>query len=373
MGGLPPDEVANLNRLSSRLETSDNPGALLMRAVRADRVAAGWDTPELLDLASQFWSSNEGRIEDYHLSEAAEYADLFVSHMWMEPENWIEVVGDKLSYGAVKATELKMAADEIAESVGGKWEDVTFWIDKCCIPQRHTLTVQCVKLIEDFLQRCDGMIVVLTWEYFSRLWCVYEWAAFLVYHDPSNVRICVDNFLRTDTLQFFVESIENFEMSKAECYNDADRDVLKMKVAKYYNSEEDFNRFARGTAVAMIAATSVRRASRSAKAYEEQFMPWIHLAVKLGFHDLADELREARPLQWREGAREAATSAAAECGGRSRTTWQGIFGQTIERWFKHDLKPELEHLRRQCVRPEILEDMDRKRAALLNGDRAFVF
>ena len=43
-------------------------------------------------------------------------------------------------------------------------------VDKCCIPQTHALMPTCVGLLEEFIRRSDGMIVLLSWHYFERLW-----------------------------------------------------------------------------------------------------------------------------------------------------------------------------------------------------------
>ena len=47
-----------------------------------------------------------------------------------------------------------------------------------------------VARIEGFLKRCDGMVVLFSWHYFERLWCVFEWACFLVWHEPQSLHVC---------------------------------------------------------------------------------------------------------------------------------------------------------------------------------------
>merc|ERR1719443_387668 len=92
------------------------------------------------------------------------------------------------------------------------YADIMCWIDKCCIPQdNEDVKAICVLLIEDFLKRSKGLIVILSWHYFTRLWCVYEWACFLRMHHPTCVEVGCDAFLKdsaTDTLPLLLQSIE---------------------------------------------------------------------------------------------------------------------------------------------------------------------
>ena len=34
-------------------------------------------------------------------------------------------------------------------------------------------TWYCVLLLEEFIKLSDGLVVIVTWTYFERLWCVY--------------------------------------------------------------------------------------------------------------------------------------------------------------------------------------------------------
>ena len=243
--GLPPEQKETLDELQISAEASDDPAEVLMKAVPAVEVALDWDNAVQLTATSTFWGTNAGDARDYQRSKHVPLANRFVTHSWSPPNNWEEIMGKDCDYGDVKATELKVVAEDIATQLGCQWGDVSFWIDKCCIPQRHALMPTCVSLIEDFIQRCDGMVVLLSWQYFERLWCVYEWAAFLVYHDAKKVQICVDAFMRPASKQLYLDSIEIFSVGNAKCYHEPDRQVLKDKVAEYYVSEEAFELFAR--------------------------------------------------------------------------------------------------------------------------------
>lgn len=115
----------------------------------------------------------------------------------------------------------------------------------------------CVSLLEEFIRRSDGMIVLLSWHYFERLWvercessphdgpmhprrnspvravhaqCVYEWAAFLIHHKPMDISICVEAFMLPGTVPIYVDSIEKLSVKSCECYNEGDRETLRIKV-----------------------------------------------------------------------------------------------------------------------------------------------
>ena len=114
----------------------------------------------------------------------------------------------------------------------------------------------CVGLLEEFIRRSDGMIVLLSWHYFERYGlkdanrarttarciqgvthpcgrctqCVYEWAAFLVHHKPMDISICVEAFMLPGTVPIYVDSIEKLSVKSCECYNEGDRETLRIKV-----------------------------------------------------------------------------------------------------------------------------------------------
>ncbi|CAK9063522.1 unnamed protein product [Durusdinium trenchii] len=59
----------------------------------------------------------------------------------------------------------------------------------------------CVNLLEEFIALSDGMIVLASWNYFSRLWCVYEWVCGLLIHSAMEIEILADPFIRDSTVE----------------------------------------------------------------------------------------------------------------------------------------------------------------------------
>ncbi|CAK0812509.1 unnamed protein product [Prorocentrum cordatum] len=345
---------SGLDELARRAKGAVQPADLLMRAVPSNRVCAGWEDSGRLSQAEDFWRSNAGSARHFQLAAPASRAARFISHAWSEPENWRELMGSKCSYAAMKSTELQLAAAEIAADSDCALEDVTFWVDKCCIPQQHSLKDFCISLIEDFLDRCDGMVVLLTWGYFQRLWCVYEWAAFLVLHPPENITVCLEAFLRPSSRQFYVKAIRELSIANCKCSHEPDRSLLKQKVAQYYTSEAGFEELARCSAIALIVRSVLRSASRSLHTWEEEVVPYVELARELRLDDLAEALESADPWEWRRNALEAASIGTDPAGSRGSIAevreWQPFFDYSIDCWFHDQVVPVLQRIKSIAVR-----------------------
>jgi hypothetical protein len=237
------------------------------------------------------------------------------------------------------------------------WKEVLFWVDKCCIPQGHPLIKEYFSRLEDFLRRSDGMVVLLTWEYFSRLWCIYEWASFLVYHPAKDVDICADFFLKPATQSLYLRCIANFSVAKANCDVESDRVILQAKILQHFVSVDAFELFAKSTAVALLAKTAARRGGRNQSDYESEFVPWIDLAVELDLIGLADALKTACPIAWRSSAR-AWLDPHHDCIGKAARAWLEDLDALIEAWFDRHVAPELLKIKARCVQPEFLSEED---------------
>lgn len=186
---------------------------------------------------------------------------------------------------------------------------IIVWIDKCCVPQTNQeAKAICISLIEGFLTNCSGMIVLLSWNYFTRLWCVYEWACFLRIHHPLSVEIGCDSFLRanpSETLPLYLKSIEEISVRGAVCFEEDDHRILEEKVSRYYNGDtqeesfESFERFAQCSAIAFIAKPIFFWRARASQAEEVAWTrPLIALAERLQLDELSEILSAAKPHQW---------------------------------------------------------------------------
>eukprot|EP00931_Biecheleriopsis_adriatica_P040261 TRINITY_DN23061_c0_g1_i2.p1 TRINITY_DN23061_c0_g1~~TRINITY_DN23061_c0_g1_i2.p1 ORF type:complete len:676 (+),score=151.05 TRINITY_DN23061_c0_g1_i2:46-2073(+) len=351
-----------LDKLETLARTSSDPAGSLMRGVPCSYVCADWGDTERLKSTAEFWRTNVGDARHFAWAKPSERVLRFVSHSWNPPPNWHEMMGIACDYGEMKATQLKLVAMDIAEAENVELEDVTFWVDKCCIPQHHTLMPTCVSLIEEFLHRCDGMVVLLTWQYFEKLWCMYEWASFLVYHEPQDIHICADAFYRPATVSLYIESIKSFAVNSAKCEDERDRRMLQNKVNQYYTSIEDFELFARCTAIALVAASTCRRSSRGQQHYETEFLPWVKLAEELGFTQVAEALLKARPQEWRRTAMQ-----SSFFGGLESRSWQQRFTALQDEWFYAEVVPVLEVFKARAVKRDIISVMSMKKLKTLKS------
>ena len=116
-----------------------------------------------------------------------------------------------------------------------------------------------MNLLEEYIIFCDGLVVLVPWTYFTRqdfwhvianncpggsvpltallslfiftvkqfptdqlwrLWCVYEWVCFLLCHDPMDIEICADPFVRQSTLPLFIDAIGNFKLANCQCFRE---------------------------------------------------------------------------------------------------------------------------------------------------------
>lgn len=351
-----------LDSLADKVQRNPvNAADVLMRAVPAGRVCAEWKDEASLANARVFWETYGCDTRYFSYSEAASRASRFVSHSWRPPQNWAEVMGQSASYAEVKATELTIVARDLvargmeqsprSSHAPESWKEVLFWVDKCCIPQGHALVKEYFARIEDFIQRSDGMVVLLSWQYFQRLWCIYEWASFLAHHAATEVQLCVDAFLKPSTRQLYLRSIAQFSVSGARCDVEADRAVLRAKIHQHFYSEAAFESFVKCTAVALLAQTAVRRAGRNVSEYHSEVAPWVELAEEIGMSDLAAALRTAKPSAWRAEAMRLGDRA---CLGRDSRPWLERYNGLIDGWFEQHVAPIILLEKHECVRREFL-------------------
>lgn len=220
---------------------------------------------------------------------------------------------------------------------------------KCCIPQGDKeQKALCISHIEDFIHKSNGLIVLLSWNYFTRLWCVYEWACFLYTHHPSNVEIGCDSFLGTDpqaTLPLYVNSIETLSVKNADCAVPGDREILVDKVFAHYEgttpeeSFSSFERFARCTALCLMAKQIIIWRAKFSEADELAWLGPIRASAKnLEYHNLCLVLNAAKPAKWfAQGNRD----------------FQG-YRQIVKSWFDNMAALYLIEERRRAVRRDFL-------------------
>ena len=263
-------------------------------------------------------------------------------------------MGHRCKYADLKGTELAIVCKEIAIKRGlgaSAYKDIILWVDKASIPQKTNLVSKCISMLEDFVERSDGLLVILTWGYFKRLWCVYEWCCFLHRFNPLKVSLCVNAFLRPSTLALYVDSIENFRVANAGCAVETDRVILKDKIIQYYKSISHFEMFLKATATALMARVGILRAGFKPYTYDVEYMPWVDLAGRLRMNELKGVLLTARPEEWASNAKQASASATTRISiGVGSRAWVEQFQASIDEWFEEKVTPILDVIKGDCIR-----------------------
>eukprot|EP00439_Symbiodinium_sp_Y106_P011901 s2861_g1.t2 len=289
--------------------------AVLFRGIAAGSVSASWTEAARLQDMGEFWATNSVSFGDKFRESKDWFTNgqksivaarrthgeiLFVSHCWSAPREWGFATAGKQAKAAEtwhppefspsgaesppQTSDVLVSAEELclhAKQVAGDkdWKKVGFWIDKACIPQSDPgLMSWCVNLLEEFIALSDGMVVLASWNYFNRLWCVYEWVCGLLIHDVMEIEILADPFVRDSTVDLYLECIRNFSIASCE--------ILIDKVNTYYKSVEDFERFFQFTVIACFIRCMARRRTARAGA---SLQPWIDLATACGFSALAEK------------------------------------------------------------------------------------
>ncbi|CAE8704647.1 unnamed protein product [Polarella glacialis] len=332
---------------------------VLFRSVSASLVAAPWQDEAAMEKASQFWTPlttldgcytwskdiERSRGSGSSLGSAA-VKITFLSHSWQQPGNWDAAMGEGCSYSAIKASEICNVAKDLAALDFGdysRWPEIHFWVDKCCIPQAHPeLMTWCLDLLEEFIALSDRLVVILSWSYFDRLWCVYEWVCFLIHNKASSIFLCVDAFVRSRTLPLLLESVKNFSLANCKCSVESDRQILTRKVDTYYISHDAFEQLLKFTAIALISRDM---ASRRTAMGAEAIAPWVELSKECGFEDLAACLTHliGQLSTWRQ---DSATGDGRFFG----LDMQTAILQKVDAWFAKDIEPLIDALKKKALR-----------------------
>lgn len=107
---------------------------------------------------------------------------------------------------------------------------------------------------------------------------------------------------------------------------------------EHYTSTGAFERFAKLTAIGILALTIMRKASR--ETYPSEYVaPWAALAKRLGFDKLAVAILEAEPQRWRAEKRSGLSGG-----------WLDDMEERIQSWFTERVEPLLQAQRELAVR-----------------------
>lgn len=96
---------------------------------------------------------------------------------------------------------------------------------------------EAIKVWEAIIWKQRSLSVFLPWNFFTRLWCMYEWAQFLGPGGGSfnDVHIYWDWFTQQKVLPLYERMIRFVSVNDAEMHDSRDRDLLKAKIEYYWN------------------------------------------------------------------------------------------------------------------------------------------
>jgi hypothetical protein len=215
-----------------------------------------------------------------------------VSRAWSAPADWAAAVGDSLPYAEAKASELAYAVSDLTR-LRGRGER-RLWVDKGCVPQSPlALRLAFIERIRDYISLADEMVVLRSWHYLGRLWCLFVWACFLAFKAPSQLHLAIEVFLTAQSAPLFAAAIRDLSVSARECAVAEDRAFVRQMIDACFSSISDVERFAKLTAIALLARATIRRAGRTGE--DEHAARWIDHAAELGQPTLAAALRTADP------------------------------------------------------------------------------
>lgn len=228
-----------------------------------------------------------------------------------------------------------------------------FWLDKCCISQVHSDLLQLsVQLLAEFVILSDGFDLLLSWSYFHRLWCVYEWAAILLLHDWTSVKLSTDGFVRSSSIGLLIDSIVNFKLERCCCAVESDREILHKKVTLYYRDVPAFEKLLKFTAIALIGKDlAANRASYG----PASTAPWAQAAYSCGFGTLGEELEALGQhlVKWRHQAVAESRGVLAKHGSAASSDSidiQAAIDRRVHGWFGEHVAPLIETVKKEALR-----------------------
>merc|ERR1712232_1382989 len=97
-------------------------------------------------------------------------------------------------------------------------EQWLLWLDRACVRQGDAQAVaHATAMFSTYIERASGIVILLSPEYFTRLWCVYEYSFFLARRDLSEAAVYFYAFGRQDVISVFLESVRGLSVATLNC------------------------------------------------------------------------------------------------------------------------------------------------------------
>lgn len=236
---------------------------------------------------------------------------------------------------------------------------------------------ECLLLADTMLTMHSGLVAVVPWNYFDRLWPLWEWAVFSAINGPGRVQLAVDTFSGPALVEYH-RAIRRVDVSAAVVRDPRDRDMLLLALEKLFKCKAhretlgyekpcahlpmapaqerqvDYapvERFVRSTAIAAFAREAALQGL--GRLGEDDQGGWTALAEELGYQELHSALKECKPFDWSRVAHGQSRGEEAEAWGPSSVLTdaaESIYLTFLEDWWEKQVLPALETERRRALR-----------------------
>jgi len=250
-----------------------------------------------------------------------------------------------------------------------------------------TLRTESLNLTDTMIGLHGGMLAVVSWNYFDRLWPLCEWAIFCNRVGPGRVQLAADCFTGAALVEFH-RVVRRLSITGAACRDERDRRLLLAFLEREFNcgfehttqcfrkpapgvltaavTERvvDFaplERYIRATAIAVFAREAALFGSRRLTYDDES--GWTELANTLKLRELHGVLKKSKPWDWYEDAKRqvqrdppAAPVADAEQDPELTAELavaeaeETAYKERVEAWWNGLVLPVLEDERRKAVK-----------------------
>lgn len=198
------------------------------------------------------------------------------------------------------------------------WVNRKCWVDKASssvepdvasVPESGTLNSQeSIHLAKHALGQSKQLLVIWTGNYFSRLWCVFEFATFIARvapHYRCAELVIPGRMFEEKTWAALVGSVESFSLNALRTGSENDHAELWQELERLLVSSRGFERFIKAVVLALMARRALLDCGRRCLAFGTEHggsaFPMREVqacATRLGFTQLAKVLHAAKPSAW---------------------------------------------------------------------------
>merc|ERR1719506_606349 len=102
-----------------------------------------------------------------------------------------------------------------------------------------SIRAECMLLAETMMALHGGLLAVVTWNYFDRLWPFVEWTVYCARRGPHRVQLAADHFVGAATVQYH-RAIRRLNVENAGCRDPRDRELLLGMLKRIFKCDTRF-------------------------------------------------------------------------------------------------------------------------------------